>query len=194
MQKSNIRQTLKYYFQHAKNHKWWAIATFVIIPFGILLNTVAFPYVIKQIIDLLTGFEGVDKLIVWSELSFWFWTFVGVYGLVFIVWRLFDCAIIEFQCRVLRDLDRTVYKKLQQHSFDFFANHFVGALVNKARRFTRSFEVVADKIIFDVWGNFIRLSGSIGVLFFVAPTLAFVLLGWTVIFFIINFALHILQN
>ena len=76
MQKSHIRQTLKYYFQHAKAHKWWAVATFILLPVGILLNTVAFPYIIKEIIDLLTHFEGADKLSFWAELSPWFWAFV----------------------------------------------------------------------------------------------------------------------
>ncbi len=63
--------------------------------------------------------------------------------------RVRDRVNIYYQSAVKTSLVNTAFEKLQQHSYAFIANQFVGSLVRKVNRFERAFEELADQA---VWG------------------------------------------
>ena len=82
----------------------------------------------------------------------------------------------------MKELSNYSFKKLQDHSYQFFVNNFQGSLVAKTRRFIRSFEVLQDNITFTFWKVILQLSGMFAVLFVVAPSVARFFALWALFF------------
>lgn len=152
------------------------------LPVGVITGDILIPLFIKDILDILSGFTELDKTILWPSLQKILTLLAFTWGITFMAWRIFEYAIAKFEAQSMRDLERTVYKKLQNHSLGFFANSFTGSLVSKSARFVRGFETVADKFTFDLCSNFIRLIGASIMLYIFVPIVTWILLGWTILF------------
>ncbi len=186
MKKNNTTQlTLKYYWDYARPHKGFLFLLFTMLPIGVICGDIIIPLYIKELLDLISEFPSDENRIeLWPELLPYILNIAGIWSIVFVAWRIFEFSVTNFESKVMRNLERSVYKKLQEHSYNFFANNFVGALVNRTNRFVRSFEVVADKFLFDLYSNTIRIVAAIGVLFIFVPLIAWILLGWTLFFLV----------
>ena len=97
-------------------------------------------------------------------------------------YRLGDFAISRFESKTMKDLMDFAFTGLTRHSYKFFTNSFAGSLVTKVKRFVRSFEDAFDAISFVFWMTAVRITGIIVVLFFTAPFLALIFLGWTAVY------------
>jgi ATP-binding cassette subfamily B protein len=101
-------------------------------------------------------------------------------------WRVSTFCNNYFQTGAIADLYNTSFKILHRHSFSYFNNNFIGSMVKRVTRFTRAFENISDKIIY----NFIPLVANItlilAVLTYKNKILGGILLSWLIIFFVIN--------
>src|SRR3989344_6738311 len=86
----------------------------------------------------------------------------------------------------MKRLHDLTFTRLMQHSYSFFSNNFSGSLIAKSKRFVRSFEVLIDVLSFQVWFSFFNLVGIFFILLLQVPLLAYLLLGWTVVYFFIT--------
>jgi len=175
---------LKYFWQFAKNYKisffLGFFASGVTVIFGFILT----PILLKMFIDAITSFDGANRIEILPELlRIWgFIVIVNVFAFV-CAGRIFDFSVTYFQTSVLRDLSIFSFRKLQNHSMDFFANNFVGSLVSKMRRFTFSFERLDDLFKFNLFPNLIRFTISISIVFFFSRIIGAVLLVWILVYF-----------
>jgi len=78
------------------------------------------------------------------------------------------------------------FAKLHLHSFSFFNNSFVGALVKKVKWFTGAFENLSDRVIWDVLPLLVSSVSVIFVLFFVNIWLPVGIFIWMFVFLTVN--------
>lgn len=144
---SSNKQTVKIYWQHIKAYPlsgWvmflstiavWCLNTFIPLYYKKFFDLLGKPDTPQIIASLL-----IKILITVALLEFCVW----------ILWRLVTFFASYFQSRIMADLSMTCFSYLHKHSITFFNNNFVGSLTKRVNRFTKSFESIADKIIFDV--------------------------------------------
>ncbi len=181
--KQLTKQTIKIYWQHAKQYKLFLFFTVFGTIFTAITNTVA-PLYIKQILDLVVNAganreispEILKALLFFALVSFGQW----------LGWRVAITSVIQYESRVLNDLANTCFQYLHRHSFGFFNDNFVGSLVKRVGRFVRGFEDINDKIIFNVFTLILNTAIVVVVLAFRNLILGLVMLVWVIVFIAIN--------
>lgn len=103
------------------------------------------------------------------------------------LWRGSNFVNNRFQPAVMRDLMNTCYQHLQRHSAGFFNSSFVGSLVAKVKRYERSFEQIADQIVYDFGRSFLDAAMIVGVLLWQYRDVGFIVLAWCVIFMLFSY-------
>ncbi|KKQ27625.1 MAG: ABC transporter-related protein [Candidatus Magasanikbacteria bacterium GW2011_GWC2_37_14] len=144
---SNVKATLRYYWQHLKVYPKSGWIMLLATIFVWCVNTYV-PLYYKKFFDLLTN-PGPTAVIAPLLIKI----LLVVALLEFVAWILFRLNTFfasYFQAKIMADLSRTCFSYLHKHSIAFFHNNFVGSLVKRVNRFTRSFESIADKTIFNI--------------------------------------------
>jgi len=98
-------------------------------------------------------------------------------------------VISKFQSKVIKELHDSTFSRLQNHSYTFFANNFSGALVSKARKFSRAFEVMHDVLVDNFWSAVVVFSSVFYVLFTTSSKIALIFLLISVFYLIIIFTM-----
>ncbi len=114
------------------------------------------PFFYKLFFDQLVGVNPDNPQPLVTTL---FWIFVLNF-LNVSLWRAVLFTNNYFQPRVMSDLMNTCYDYLQNHSYRFFSDNFVGSLVTKVRRYQRAFEDISDQVLFEM-GRTILITISI---------------------------------
>lgn len=134
------------------------------------------PLFYKKLINLLAGgpaagvlAAAINLLIIIFLINF---TRIGI-------WRGINFLNNYFQSRVMADLVQTCYKYLQKHSLTFFNSNFLGSLVTKVKRYERAFELLADRVMFNLGRPLVELVIIIVFLSRIYRPLAVILLLWT---------------
>jgi len=177
------KNSIKIYWQHARRY-YWAIIVMVASFIIITVVDVWAPLYYKKLFNLLN--VGTERALQISQL---------IQALIFILvlnfiawffWRVATWVASSFESSVIANLYNTCFAYLHKHSFGFFNNNFVGSLVKKVNRFTRSFEDIYDRIMFDLLRLFLSTTAILIVLLFINPWLSLGMLVWIVIFLILN--------
>ncbi len=146
------------------------------------LATVATPVYFKWLLD---GFQaGATRAELLNIL--YGLTAVGVLG--WAARRVEFYALNHVEAYGMSALANISVRSLLYHSHTFFQNSFAGAIVQKVRRFSSSFERLVDLLILSFIPISITLGGAIVVVWFDEPTLAYVMLGWVCTFLVLNYA------
>ena len=164
----DARHVFAWYWKISKNHQylfWWMMALWGV---GTLLADVLSVVVYKNIIDIITSSQNVEQL--WHN----FILLVILYITYFTLFRIGDKCLRLYQVGTLRDLTNFTFQKIQQHSYDFFANNFSGSLTSQARRFVDGFATIVEGIILTYWLSLIRLIGVVLVVAFFSWQLSIV--------------------
>ncbi|MBI5733983.1 MAG: ABC transporter ATP-binding protein [Candidatus Kerfeldbacteria bacterium] len=185
--KEITKQTYQLFWQHAMRYKWrfWLIV-FSIVAAAII--TTLIPLYYKEFFDILSS----DKLgsaakipqlvnLIWIVLA---WNFAA-WGL----WRTSTYVNNFFQPRVMSDIANTCFDYLHKHSFGFFVNRMVGGLVRKVGRLVGAFEAISDSFYWSLLPLVLRIGFVLIVIFWRSWLLGSIMLGWTIIYLIINYAL-----
>lgn len=181
--KNNTKLTLKIYWQHTKKYKWtFFITVFSIVVIRLLDSLV--PIYLKNFINILSS--GGEKnllvpqllhvLIIIASLSFTTWA----------LWRVANFLASILESRVIFDLSNHCFQYLHHHSFGFFNNNFVGSLVKRVNRFTRSYEATVDRFVFSFLQMIVEVVVIVIVLFYTNKWLGMVMIVWIVFFCAIN--------
>jgi len=144
---SNVKATMKYYWQHLKVYPKSGWIMLLATIFVWCVNTYI-PLYYKKFFDLLGA--GDSTTIVAPLLINILFTVAFLEFIAWILFRLNTFFASYFQAKIMADLSRTCFSYLHKHSIAFFHNNFVGSLTKRVNRFTRSFESIADKTIFNI--------------------------------------------
>lgn len=178
-----MKDTLKIYRRFLMRYK--KTAFFGV--FGLILasaSDVVSPLYLKDFIDLMSS--GGEHSLILAGLYRLFWVIIFWRFFHFLGWRIATFCNAFFESRVINDLYDFSFSYLQRHSFNFFNNNFVGSIVKRVNRFVRSFEVVADKLFFDILVITFQIGLVVVVLFNRNFYLGLVLFSWVLVYIALN--------
>ena len=112
---------------------------------------------------------------------------LGLNGLIWLFYRIATFVDNRFLTKMAATLRQQAFDYLLGHSYSFFSNNFTGSLVQRVNRFARAFDRLADKIIWNVIPLLIKMAGVGIVLYLFKPVVAFVMLGWALLFLLFNY-------
>lgn len=147
---------------------------------------IAEPWLVSRFIGELNHISGKSI----ADLTWFLWLWAGVRVGVFILGRIQIRIHFKAIVQALQDIDLLSFKTTLAHSSDFFANNFTGSIVTKFNRFSRSFDTLANALMFDIAALFVQVVFPFVILMFIAPTIGVILLIWIVIFVTILVKLH----
>jgi len=181
---NNTKQTLKIYVKSSAKYKW----SLFFIVFSILASSileVINPLFYKKFFDILA--TATDISAVQPDLIKTLLTIAGINLISWSFWRVSIFTANFLESAVLSDLANFCFSILHKHSFSFFNNNFFGSLTKKVNRFTRSYESIIDRCLWE----FLPLITSSIVIFIVlfnrSIYLGGALLIWMIIFLSLNF-------
>jgi len=186
--KTVTKQTYKLYWQHVKNYGLAFWITIISITAGAGL-TIVVPLYYKSFFNVLTGPEAGQPDLVAPQLFTIISSILILNIFVWVAYRIATFVNNFFQPRVIADLYNTCFEYLHQHSFGFFINRFVGALVRKIGRVTRSFEEVADAMYWSLLPMAVRIVVILAVVFAGYPIIGGMILTWLIVYLGLNYAL-----
>ncbi len=109
--------------------------------------------------------------------------YIGLFhGLFWLSYRFAEFANNTYQPMTMAALKQQAYDHLIEHSYGFFTNNFVGALVQRVNRFGRAFERLSDNVVWNLLPLFVRICAVLTVLFFINKWIDLVVLVWIIIF------------
>lgn len=188
------KQTYQIFWRHASRYKGRAGLIFLGVTAATLMETIA-PLYYKDFFDALatrtTGDAG-EKTAQLVKLLFFI---VGLRAIGWVGWRIAIFSNVYFMPRVMADIAHSCFEYLHAHSFGFFINRFVGALVRKVNRLVDAFEGIADRVLWDLFPLALRITAILVVLFWHSAPIALIFLTWVAVYLTLNyyFALYKLR-
>ncbi|MFA5022362.1 MAG: ABC transporter ATP-binding protein [Patescibacteria group bacterium] len=181
--KDNTKKTLQIFWQFSLKYKFALFLVIITISAASALNVVV-PLYFKDFFDILAS--GQSQGVVTQALISILISIAVLELIQWVFWRTSTFFSNHFQSRVMTDLANYCFAYLHRHSFSFFNNNFSGSLVKKVKWFSRSFEQIADRFL---W-NLLTLVVNIGAIIVVLAQRNFYLsLGifiWLVVFLVVN--------
>ncbi len=179
----NTRKTIEIYWDQIKQHKISGLVVFFSVVLASAVSVIT-PLYFKKIFDLLA--QSQPKEILATQLVHILFIIAAIELVGWVFWRTSTFFISYFQVSVMVNLSDLCFRYIHKHSFAYFNDNFVGSLVKKVNRFTRSFEHITDKLSFDILQLFVNISLIVFVLFRKNIYLAIAISVWIIIFFVIN--------
>ena len=181
--KSNTKKTLKIYWKHIIKYKLSGLIILFSIVAGSSINVIL-PLYYKKFFDVLGSEQTkeviagglVDVLIVILIINFIGW----------IAWRIATFSLTHVFSQLIADMQNTCFKYLHKHSFSYFNNNFVGALVKRVGYFTNSFRDILDRVLWDFIPLVVKMSIIIVVLFWSNFILGAIVITWLIVFVVVN--------
>lgn len=175
----NTKFTFKYFARQLWRFPWILTLSFFGVVLGVAGNMMV-PWFFKGFVDLLAG--GVVDATVFNQgfqllLGIAVMDFVSLFG-----WGACGYAISYLQSRVMKNIAEECFNALHQHSFRFFNNQFVGALVKRVNRMVRAFEEITDEIFFQFLPLGLRVIVIVAVMAWIDPFLGAIVFIWVVLF------------
>ena len=165
-QNIKISQILSQYWLGVRPTKWLFFTSYVLYLVNCILS-VFVPVYYKSFFDLLgsstnpeSSVDGLIKIIsMIAILHFVMW----------VCWRTADFVSSAMMSKTMARLKQNAFNYMLKHSYTFFSNSFTGGLVQKVNRFTRSFEVLSNSVVYQIFPLLVTVIGSIVVTWFLAP-------------------------
>lgn len=181
--KGVTKQTYAIFWNHARQYRLMlAVVLFSLAAVTALEAIIPFFY--KRLFDALARGQPLATR---AELTAIVVQIFGMWGLVWLGYRISGFVSASFHPQVAADLAATCFAYLHRHSFGFFQNRFVGSLVRRVNRFVDAFEIVADRFLTDLFPMILRVVFALAVLWYWNTILGLLLLGWLAVFFSANY-------
>lgn len=184
MPKAGVSDVLRAIWRGIYPQRWLFLFVLVVFVGGSIVQLLV-PLLYKQFFDLLT--IGGDKISTAKGLVH---AIVLILGLNLTGWLLRQTgmlAINDFESKTIVRLKQISFEYLINHSYSFFSNNFTGSLVQRINRFSRSFEVLTDHLVFNFMPLLVNVFGVIFVLWLQQPKIAYIIMGWVVCTVTFNF-------
>jgi len=182
--KDNTKKTLSIYARAAAHYPFsMVISILAVVALSVIGSII--PLYFKDFFNLLSQ-PGERGILVQGLLKILM--MIAALDLVhWLLWRINNIFISRLETRALGDLANKCFANLHRHSFSYFNNNFVGSLVKRVNWFTRGFEGVVDKIIWNIIPLVVNIVMIIVILATRSLYLSLAILIWTIIFLIVNY-------
>ncbi|KKS77172.1 MAG: ABC transporter-related protein [Parcubacteria group bacterium GW2011_GWC1_43_11b] len=183
--KINTLKTVGFYGRQAWRHRWFALMMILSSALSSIISVLT-PLYFKNLFNLIAN--NADKIQA-SETAFQILTTIVFLSLAsWVLWRINAFSANYFEAKSLADLSNQCFQYLHHHSPSFFNDNFVGSLVKRVSWFTRGFETITDRIIFNLIPLVVSVVSIIVVLLGVKPLLALLVFVWVIIFLSVSYA------
>ncbi len=166
-----------------KPKKWW-LFFLILCAIGANVVGILVPVFYKKFFDVITVTGNKDLIAQQLVAIIFYILFLNF--LQWIFYRLGTMANIEYQIPTIAKLKQQSYDYVMEHSYNFFTNNFVGGLVQKVNRFTRSFERLSDNLLWNLLPLAVKLITIFIVVAFINKWMALIILVWALIFLLFN--------
>lgn len=109
-------------------------------------------------------------------------TIAGIYGGIWLSWRLLEIAIVPLDGGGINLLEKRCFEVLKKQQYTFFENRFSGSLIKQANRFSRSFETIMDWFLFQFYMNILAVVIAFVIFYQQQPEFALYFLVWVAVF------------
>ncbi len=184
MPKAGVSDVLRAIWRGIYPRRWLFLFVLVVFVGGSIVQLLI-PLLYKQFFDLLTS--GGDKILAAKGLVHAIVLILGLNLTGWLLQRTGMLAINDFESKTIVRLKQLSFEYLINHSYSFFSNNFTGSLVQRINRFSRSFEVLTDHLVFNFVPLLINVFGVILVLWLQQPNIAYIIMGWVVCTVTFNF-------
>lgn len=177
----HLFSVLRYYAPHVGAFKWAILGTLFFYGTGVLLKDVLGALIYKKLFDTMGTFSA-DTASAVPVLSSLLIALVGAVVGYHVMVRIADYIHPYAQSNIMKRLYDQAFSYIEQHSYTFFANTFMGSLVTKTKRYVDSFETIHDIMVFQVWFHGVSMLSAVVVLSIYAPLFAGLFIGWIFLF------------
>ncbi len=181
---ARVSDVLTYYGRSLR--KFLGLAIFVLLSATIaaILELIV-PIYYKEFFDTLANASAREevKIVLLKIVALIF----GVHLAIWTLRRGFLFGMIRLARDMMIDLRTEAFGYLLAHSRSFFGSNFTGSLVQKVGRYQRSYDRIADSIVFNVIPTVILVFGSLVVIYQHNTTFAQVAAVWIVLVITCNY-------
>lgn len=110
------------------------------------------------------------------------WLIAGFYAGIWLSWRLLEIGIIPVEGGGINLLEKRCFDIVKQQKYLFFENSYSGSLVKQANRFSRSFEMIMDWFLFQLFHNSLAVSIAFVIFYQQQPQFALYFLAWLLVY------------
>lgn len=171
---------MKIYGRHVRRHGWGVFALCAVIVAANLIH-LAVPFWYKKFFDTVAHPESAQPDLFAALVGILF-TVIALRFTTWACWRASGFIASYLQPAIVAELGQSAFQHMLRHSYQFFVNSFAGSLVRKIHRFTGAFANLAEKFLWTLLPLVVTLVGMVIVLYRREPSIAFLVLGWIVIF------------
>ena len=179
------RQVFGNYWGVLKKRSGYFYLSLVMILLGSTMESL-YPIFYKHFFDIISAAGGPVPDVV-SILTHIVFVILGMHIVAWIGWRVSTFCVMYYQAYTMADIKTSAFSYIARHSQTFFANTFIGSLVQKVSRAAKAFEVIFDTLSWNFLPLIVHLSISITVLFYTRPLFAWIVLAWSSVFIGFNF-------
>ena len=104
------------------------------------------------------------------------------YAGVWLSWRVLEIGIIPVDGGGVNLLEKRCFDVLKKQQYIFFENSFSGSLIKQANRFSRSFEIIMDWCLFQLFQNILAISIAFVIFYQQQPEFAMYFLAWVAVY------------
>lgn len=147
--------------------------------------TTFMPWTLKMVIDHAVSFSS-DKQQLFQSVMPWAGCYLALWFLLCVSMRFLDWVRLKLFPVLREDICMSMFSWLNQHSHRYFQNNFAGSLINKINDM-QSATINILNIVDDVYTQFLGLMVAMGVLLYLYPIFALILISWIIVFLSITF-------
>jgi ATP-binding cassette subfamily B protein len=145
-----IKQTVSLYWNEVKQQKRLFIPTLICIPLALFLNTYATGWIIAHVINQLTT-QTYDSSTIFQTFMPWIIAYIASIAIgELILWRIVLYLGWKLETKVVYGLNRKSFDTLATQSLDFHNARFGGSLVSQVTKFSSSFVILSNMIMFNL--------------------------------------------
>ena len=113
------------------------------------------------------------------------------YAGIWLSWRVLEIGIVPVDGGGVNLLEKRCFDVLKKQQYIFFENSFSGSLIKQANRFSRSFEIIMDWCLFQLFQNILAIGVAFILFYQQQPVFALYFLAWVVVYLLWNIGFSI---
>ncbi|MCK5121215.1 MAG: ABC transporter ATP-binding protein [Methylococcales bacterium] len=113
------------------------------------------------------------------------------YAGIWLSWRVLEIGIVPVDGGGVNLLEKRCFDVLKKQQYIFFENSFSGSLIKQANRFSRSFEIIMDWCLFQLFQNILAIGIAFILFYQQQPVFALYFLAWVVVYLLWNIGFSI---
>lgn len=176
---------LSFFWKHIKPYKWFYLLM-LLGPIVGSFYTLAYNFAVKLFLD---GFEAHSTDLTYKDLLIPIIVFVLTQLILDIAWRISQYAEWKGEPYVRRSIIVSSYDHVQNHSYAFFQNHFVGSISSKLKGIVEGYEFFWEQMHHGLLQNLLSICVNLISLIFVNLYLGAFISIWSIIFIAIMYQL-----